>query len=172
MISLIAAVDKNFAIGKAGTIPWHLPADFAYFKEKTMGHPVIMGYNTYLSIGRSLPGRTNIVLTDKEKIEGCEVVHSLDEALDLAQQCTRLDLVHMAGQKDDEVFVIGGASVYAQALPYADKLMVTYIDTKIEGADAFFPKINFNEWLEVSRKKHEADEKNNLAMEFVIYEKR
>lgn len=158
-ISIIVAIDKKYAIGKANKIPWHLPADFAHFKKVTLGHPVIMGYNTYLSIGKPLPGRTNIVLTDKEEIEGCEVAHSLEEALVVG-------MTHMT-----DIFVIGGASVYEQSLPLADKLVVTHVDTEVEGADTFFPKIDTAVWKEVSREKRSADEKNVFTMEFVTYER-
>jgi dihydrofolate reductase len=160
MISIIVAVDNNFAIGKGNAMPWHLPADFAHFKETTMGKPVIVGYNTFLSIGRPLPGRTNIVLTDKEEIEGCEVAHSLKEAFEIGEE------------ENDEVYVIGGASVYEQSLPFADKLVVTKVDTEVEGADTYFPRFRADEWQEVSREKREADEKNCFNMEFVTYERK
>lgn len=160
MITLIAAVDKNFAIGKGNTIPWHLPADFAHFKETTLGYPVIIGHNTHLSIGKPLPGRLNIVLTDKDAIEGCAVAHSLIEAF------------AKVSENDDTVFVIGGASVYAQALPFADRVILTHIDTKVEGADVFFPKLDKNEWKELSRKERPSDEKNIFSMSFVTYERK
>ncbi|MCK5026888.1 MAG: dihydrofolate reductase [Candidatus Pacebacteria bacterium] len=161
MISIIVAIDKNFAIGKNNAMPWHLPADFAHFKEVTLGHPVIMGSSTYLSIGKPLPGRTNIVLTRKEKIEGCVIAHSLEEAFEKGKK-----------QENGDVFVIGGASVYEQSLSYTDKLVVTHIDTEVEDADTFFPKFNLEEWKEISREKREADEKNEFNMEFVTYARR
>jgi dihydrofolate reductase len=160
MIIIIAAIDKNRVLGKGNTIPWHLPADFAHFKETTAGHPVIMGLNTYRSIGRPLPERTNIVLSkDDEKIEGCLVAHSLLEAFDLAKE------------RSEDIFVIGGASVYEQALPFADVLNLTLIDAEVEG-DIFFPKFNLNEWKEISHEEKKADEKNIYNMSFVKYVRR
>ena len=160
MITLIAAVDKNSAIGKGNAMPWHLPADFTHFKETTMGHPVIMGRNTYLSIGRPLPGRTNIVVSKSAGvIEGCVVAHSIEEAFVEA-------VTH-----DTEVYIIGGASIYEQLLSLANRLVITYVDTKVEGADTFFPKIDTAVWKEVSREKRAADEKNVFNMEFVTYER-
>jgi dihydrofolate reductase len=159
MISIIAAVDINNAIGKANAMPWHLPADFAYFKKTTEGYPIVMGSKTHESIGRVLPGRINVVLTEKESIPGVEVAHSLEEAFEIAHK------------ENENVFVIGGASVYAQSLPFADRLHLTYVDTEVEGADAYFPEIDEKEWREVSRTKHPADEKNFCDMEFVVYER-
>lgn len=160
MISIIVAIDKNFAIGKGNAMPWHLPADFAHFKEVTTGHPIVMGHNTHLSIGRSLSGRTNIILTKKEEIKGCIVAHSLEEAFKKGLA------------ENDEIFVIGGASVYEQSLPYTDKIVITYVDTEVERADAFFPTFSLDKWQEVSREKREADEKNKFNIEFVTYAKR
>ncbi len=157
MIIIIAAIDKNRVIGKGNTIPWHLPADFAHFKETTAGHPVIMGLNTYKSIGRPLPNRTNIVLSkDDEEIEGCLMAHSLPEAFDMAKE------------KSEDIFVIGGASIYGQALPFADMLNLTLIDAEVNG-DIFFPEFNRDEWKEVSREERKADEKNIYDMAFVKY---
>ena len=157
MIIIIAAIDKNRVIGKGNTIPWHLPADFAHFKETTAGHPVIMGLNTYKSIGRPLPQRTNIVLSkDDEEIEGCLMAHSLEEAFDLAKE------------NSENIFVIGGASVYEQTLPFADTLNLTLIDAEVDG-DIFFPEFNHDEWKEVSREERKADEKNIYDMSFVKY---
>ena len=157
MIIIIAAIDKNRVIGKGNTIPWHLPADFAHFKETTAGHPVIMGFNTYKSIGRPLPNRTNIVLSkDNEEIEGCLMAHSLPEAFDMAKK------------KSEDIFVIGGASIYGQALPFADMLNLTLIDAEVNG-DIFFPEFNRDEWKEVSREERKADEKNIYDMAFVKY---
>lgn len=127
-ISIIVAIaGKKRVIGKKGSLPWHIPEELKRFKEITMRHPIIMGRITHESIGRVLPGRTNIVITHEPnyKVLGCIVVHSLDEALRQAQGA-------------DEVFVIGGGQIYAEALPLADKLYLTYIDKEIEG-DVFFP---------------------------------
>ncbi len=149
-------MDKNRVIGKGNTIPWHLPADFAHFKKTTAGCPIIMGLNTYKSIGQPLPNRTNIVLSkDDEKIAGCLIAHSLEEAFDIAK-------------KSENIFVVGGASVYAQAMPFADQLNLTLIDTEVEG-DIYFPKFNYDEWKEISREERKADEKNIYDMSFVKY---
>src|SRR3990167_10858678 len=126
-VSIIVAVaGEKRVIGKKGSLPWYIPQELKRFKEITMGHPIIMGRKTHESIGRVLPGRTNIIITREPnyQAEGCIVVHSLEEALRQVQ--------------DEEVFVIGGGEIYKQALPLADKLYLTYIDKEIEG-DTFFP---------------------------------
>jgi len=157
MITIIAAMDKNRVIGKGNTIPWHLPADFEHFKKTTIGYPVIMGLNTYKSIGKPLPGRINIVLSkDGENIEGCLTVGSIREALNLAEE------------KSEEVFVIGGASIYSQMLPLTDVLNLTLIEAEVEG-DIFFPEFSNDEWREDSREEIKADEKNIYNMSFVKY---
>lgn len=128
MVSIIVAIaGKKRVIGKKGALPWHIPEELKRFKEITMGHPIIMGRITHESIGKALPGRTNIVITTHPdyQAEGCIVVHSLDDALRQAQGA-------------DECFVIGGGQIYSEALPLADKLYLTYIDKEIEG-DVFFP---------------------------------
>lgn len=128
MISIIVAVaGKKRLIGTKGGMPWYIPEELKRFKEITMGHPIIMGRKTHESIGKALPGRTNIVITTHPdyQAEGCIVVHSLDDALRQAQG-------------DDECFVIGGGEIYKQALPLADKLYLSYIDKEIKG-DVFFP---------------------------------
>jgi dihydrofolate reductase len=136
IISLIAAVAENGTIGREGDIPWHLPEDFKLFKRMTMGHHLIMGRKTYESIGEPLPGRTSIVLTRQPgyKAEGCQVAASLPEALEIA---------HKAG--DDEVFIIGGAGVYAQALPLADRFYLSRVHANITG-DTVFPEFNEGSW--------------------------
>lgn len=147
MISIIVAVaGKKRVIGKKGGMPWYIPAELKRFRSITMGHPIIMGRKTHESIGRVLPGRTNIVISHDPdfKAEGCMVTNNLDSALRLAQ----------GKVGDNEVFIIGGGQIYAQALPLADKLYLTYIDKEIEG-DVFFPdyaefkKVTFeSDWQE------------------------
>ncbi len=155
-LSLIVAMDKNRLIGNVGEIPWYLPADFAYFKETTMGHPIIMGRMTFESIGKPLPGRKNIVLTRWEFVhEGVDVAHTLDEAL---KSCST----------DEEVFIIGGAQVYREALPRAVKLYVTFVDGEFEG-DIFFPEIDCKEWTEIKSETRKADEKNAYNMKFSVF---
>lgn len=129
-ISLIAALSENHAIGKDGKIPWYIPEDFAHFKQITLGHPIIMGRKTFESIGRVLPKRLNIIITrDQEyQVGGATVVHSLNEALDLAAQ-----------HDQEEIFVIGGGQVFKEAIEKADRLYLTIVKVNIDGADAFFP---------------------------------
>ncbi len=163
MISIIVAMDKNNAIGSGSNIPWHLPADFAYFKETTFGHPVIMGKKTNDSIGRPLPGRTNIILsTDTTgSMEGCVVRGSLKDAMAVAE-----NEVGVTG----EYFIIGGGSVYSQAIDFADRLYVTFVDGEFSG-DIYFPEIDKRKWKEISREKKKSDSKNEYDMDFVVFER-
>ena len=158
MISAIVAVAKNGVIGKEGGLPWHLPAELARFKEITMGHPIIMGRKTHESIGRALPGRTNIVITHKKgyRAEGCRVVGSLDEAIELAKK----------SEGANEIFIIGGASIYEQAMPLLERMYLTKVDADIKG-DKFF-RYDPLEWKQISSEKHPADEKNLFGFEFTI----
>ncbi len=160
MISLIAAVGKNNELGKNSTLLWNLPADMRHFRETTSGHTVIMGRKTFESIGKPLPNRRNIIITrdEKYKKEGIEVVHSLPEAMKKAYN-------------EKEVFVIGGAEIYKQAISLADKLYITHIKAEDKEADAFFPKIIPVVWNEVLHEEHEKDEKNPLDYTFSIYER-
>ncbi len=157
-LSLIVAMAKNRAIGLNNKMPWHLPADFAWFKQQTLGHPVIMGRKTFESIGRPLPGRRNIVVSRNAGFtaEGVEVSHSLEAALQAVAEA--------------EPFVIGGATLYTEALPQASRLIVTEVDAN-PAADTFFPAWKADEWREVSRQHREADEKNVYAMNFVVWER-
>ena len=159
-ISLIVAMANHRVIGKGNALPWHLPADLRHFKATTMGHPIIMGRKTHESIGRPLPGRTNIVVTHKRdfRAEGCVVVHSLHEALQAAGEA-------------DEVFIMGGASLYEQALPLADRIYLTRIDADIDG-DTYFPEIDWTEWQEIERQAFQPDAKNPHAYSFLIIERR
>lgn len=164
IISLIAALAKNRVIGKNNDLPWRLPDDMKYFMETTKGHCVIMGRKNYDSLPhkfRPLAKRTNIVVTRQENFEaeGCIVVHSMEAALEEAVK-----------QKEKEVFVMGGAEIYAQALAVANRLYLTEIDAEIEG-DTFFPAVNYKDYKEISRTRHHADEKHRYAFEFVIYER-
>ncbi len=158
MLSFIVAIAKQRVIGYRNGMPWHLPAELAYFKRTTIGHPIIMGRKTYESIGRPLPGRRNIVVSRNGDFhgEGIEVAHSLDAAIALC-----------AGR---DAFVIGGATLFAEALERADRLFITEIDAAPEG-DTFFPPISTQQWREVSRERREADAKNPYAMEFVVLER-
>ncbi|MDO8584898.1 MAG: dihydrofolate reductase [bacterium] len=159
MLSFIVALDNRRGIGLKNGLPWTLPADLRHFKEVTMGHPIIMGRKTHESIGRALPGRKNIIITRQKDFvaPGCEVVQSFDEALVRAGE--------------GEVFVIGGGEIFAAVLPRAQKLYVTEVNHAFQ-ADVYFPEFNKNEWREVSREPHAADEKNPYAYSFVVYERR
>ena len=158
-ISLVAAMAQDRVIGKDNQMPWHLPADLAHFKRVTLGKPIVMGRNTFESIGRPLPGRLNIVVTRDAslKLDGCTVVNDLDAALAAAGDV-------------DEVKIIGGANLYAQFLPRADRLYLTLIDAVFEG-DAHFPDYSGVQWDEIEREVHGPDEKNGYAYTFVTLER-
>lgn len=160
IISLIAAVAKNRIIGKRNSLPWHLPADLAHFREITTGKPVVMGKNTYDSIGRPLPNRLNIVLSNdgNSKIEGCVVANSLEEALNYVLET-------------EEVMIVGGAFVYKQFLPLAKRMYLTRVYHDFEG-DVYFPEFDESEWQEISRKDFKADLKNPYDYSFITLEKK
>lgn len=168
-LSLIAGIGKNNELGYKNMLLWDLPRDMKYFRTTTSGHPVIMGRKTFESIGRPLPNRRNIVITrDTEyKKNGIEIVHSLEEALNLFSPS--LDKGRGSGG-GVEVFVMGGAEIYKQAIEYADRLYITHVDGSFE-ADTFFPEIAKNIWTEKNREHYASDEENKYAMDFVIYEK-
>ena len=157
MISLIAALDRNYAIGREGAMPWHLPDDLKRFKQLTLGKPVLMGRKTALAIGRPLPGRRNLVLTRSGAAPFAEqeAVASLDAA--------------MAASANQELCVIGGGEVYALALPHADHLHLTWIDTAADATDAFFPRFDARQWRETARVVHPADARHEFAFAFVDY---
>jgi dihydrofolate reductase len=159
-VSIIVATGENNVIGAGGKIPWHLPADFKHFKEVTTGHPIVMGRKTFESIGKPLSGRTNIVITADAgySAEGCLVAHSLEEALRLAEGA--------AG--GDECFMIGGAQIYALALPKAQTVYLTKVHGAFDG-DAFFPKLNEKEWRLVNSETHKKDEKNPFDYDFLTF---
>jgi len=162
MISLIAAIGKNNELGKGNTLLWSMPADMKHFQETTRGHTVVMGRKTFESIGRPLPNRKNIVITRDKNYsrQNIDIAHSLEEALELAKL-----------EKNEEIFIIGGAEIYKQAILLADKLYITHIDAEDKNADVFFPKIDKREWREVSREEYQPDEKNIFPYIFSIYEK-
>ena len=156
-LTIVVATDSRRGIGINNTLPWHLPEDLAFFKRTTSGHPIIMGRKTFESIGRPLPNRRNIVITRNPewKRDGVETASSLTEAAKLAG--------------DNEVFVIGGAQIYAEALLHTQRLIVTEIDKAFD-CDAFFPQIDPGVWKEVSREKHHSDT-NGFDYAFVVYER-
>ena len=164
-LAMIVAQSKNRVIGKDNDLPWRLPNDLQYFKSITMGKPIIMGRNTYESIGRALPGRTNIVITSNVEYsaQGIKVVHSLEQAIELAESICRIDGV-------GEAMVIGGAQIYQQALSMADTLYITEVDAEIEG-DAFFPVLDYSQLSERERNDNPSDASNPYPYSFVVYEK-
>ena len=158
LLTLVVARARNGTIGRNNTLPWRLPEDLAHFKRTTLGAPIIMGRKTWESIGRPLPGRRNIVVSRNTalELEGAEVAGSLEDAQLL---CIGVE----------QVFLIGGAQLYAEALPSADRLVVTEIDADVEG-DAFFPAIDRAQWVETSRETHHS-EANGFDYAFVTYDR-
>lgn len=154
---LVAALDQAGAIGKGNALPWHLPADLKRFKQVTLGRPILMGGNTARSLGRALPNRRNLVLTRAAQapFEGMEAVASVDQAIRLAGT--------------DDLMVIGGGEIYALTLASASELRLTHVHTRIEGADAFFPAWNPEDWQVHSRETHAADDRHAFAFDFVDY---
>lgn len=162
-VSLIAALDRRSAIGRGNALPWHLPDDLRRFKALTLGKPVLMGRRTAESLGRALPGRRNLVLTRGGEVPfpGMQAVASLDEALARA-----------AAAGADELCVIGGAQVYALALPHASDLHLTHVDTQVDAADAFFPAFDPDAWEVVAQAAHPADAAHAHPFAFVDYRRR
>ncbi|MDO8663439.1 MAG: dihydrofolate reductase [Candidatus Wildermuthbacteria bacterium] len=143
LVSIIVAMGNNRVIGRNNKLPWDLPEDLEHFKKMTLGKPVIMGQRTFESIGKVLPGRTNIILTKDDNFNqtGCLVAHSLEEALSLAKDAK-------------EVMICGGSSVYRQFLPLADRMYLTMVEGDYQG-DAFFPEFDWSDWQEVERENHD-----------------
>lgn len=161
IISIIAAVAENGAIGKNQKLLWYLPADLKRFKKLTTGHVVIMGRKTFESLPNGpLPARKNVVLSSfPEDFVNCFACDSMSDALDLCGQ-------------ESEVFIIGGAQVYHQALRFADKIYLTRVHATFENADTFFPIVNWEEWNEVEHQDFPADEKNPIPYSFITYVRR
>ncbi|MEQ8228578.1 MAG: dihydrofolate reductase [Rhodospirillales bacterium] len=160
-VVLVVAMAENRCIGRDGDLPWHISTDLKRFKAVTMGHPMIMGRKTFLSIGRVLPGRPNIIVTrDRDfQAEGAEVAHSLDEALAAAR-------AHDTGA----VMVIGGAEIFEQSLPLADRLDICHVHADVPG-DTFFPEIDPAHWRETSRTDHDPEQPGGPAFSFVTYDR-
>lgn len=159
ILSMIVAHANNRVIGKNNDMPWHLPADLAYFKKTTLGKPIVMGRKTYQSIGRPLPGRKNIVISRDENFTapGVEVVTSVEAALALVIE-------------HEEVMVIGGGAIYQHCLASAQRLYITHIDADIEG-DTYFPDYDLTVWKKVASDIRPSDEKNLYQLDFCVYEK-
>lgn len=158
---LIAALDRRNAIGKDNALPWHLPADLKRFKALTMGKPLLMGRRTAESLGRALPGRTNLVLSRGGRVpfDAMRAVASVADATAAAR-----------AEGAAELCVIGGGQVYALCLPMARRMHLTHVDTRVDGADAFFPAFDAARWRVVEREAHPADERHRFGFEFVDYE--
>jgi dihydrofolate reductase len=160
MITIIAAIAENNALGKDNQLIWHLPADLKRFKKVTLNHHIIMGRKTFESLGKPLPNRTTIIITRNKNytVEGCIIVNSLQEALN-------------AAKKDENPYILGGAEIYRQAIKIADKLDLTFVHHKFE-ADAFFPIIDSNIWKEETRENFEKDVNNKYNYSFATYLKK
>lgn len=156
-LSIIAAMSANRVIGINNTIPWKLPEDLKYFKKLTLGKSIIMGRKTFESIGRALPSRENIVMTQQQtyQVQGVKVAHSLKEAIELAE--------------NPEIFIIGGAEIYKQSLPLVETVYLTLIEKNFDG-DAYFPKLDFKVWQLVQEENHYS-ESEKFAYKFQIYKK-
>ena len=156
-LSLIVAMDDNRLIGSNNDLPWYLPADLAFFKRTTMGKPIIMGRKTFVSIGRPLPDRRNIVITRNSSFNaaGCEIVNGIQDALSLCSEA-------------EEVMLIGGASLYQQTINQATRLYITLIRHSFEG-DTWFPEFDSSGWKQASREDHEADLSNPYAYSFLKF---
>src|ERR1700733_8735937 len=149
ILSQIAAMSDNHVIGKNNQLLWHMPNDLKHFKNTTSGHTVIMGRKTFDSVGKPLPKRRNIIITRQPiTIEGCEVVNSIEAALALCKD-------------EAEVFIVGGAEIYRQAMKLTDRINLTIIHKEFDG-DSFFPEIDSREWKEVFKEDHQPDERNSL----------
>ena len=165
ILSVIVAMAHNRVIGLNNQMPWHLPADLAWFKKNTLNKPVIMGRKTFESIGRPLPNRHNIVISRQiepsdNKISNVSWVKSIDEAISLAQ-----------AQQPDEVFIIGGGNIYQQILPLIDRLYLTHIDAELQG-DTYFPDYLPEQWQVIYQQDHQADEKNSYPYQFEILQRK
>jgi dihydrofolate reductase len=162
IISLIVAMDEKRGIGRQNALPWKLSDDLKRFKALTMGHTLLLGRKTYDAIGRPLPGRKIIILTRNPDytIDGCRIARTLHQALELA-----------AADGENEVFISGGGEVFAQALPHADRIYLTQVHASLE-CDVFFPQLVLDDWIEVERSFHPANEKNQYPSTFRVLERK
>ena len=162
MVTIIAAIANNNALGKDNDLIWHLPADLKRFKKVTSGHHILMGRNTFESIGKPLPNRTTVIITRNKnyKQEGCIVVDSIEKAIDVAKN-------------DEQIFIIVGAQIYKQTIAsnLVDQLDITQVHHSFD-ADVYFPEIDSDIWKEVAREEFKADEKNKYDFSFISYKKK
>jgi dihydrofolate reductase len=161
-ISQIVAASQNNVIGKDGGLPWHMPTDMAFFRNKTWGHHIVTGRRNYEAEGKALPGRVNIVLTRKHdfQINDGLVMHKLEDAIAFARN---------AGEK--ELFIVGGEEIYKLAMPVTDRIYLTRIHAEVEG-DTFYPELDLKTWRQVTIDRRKADEKNPFDYDFIIYERK
>ncbi|RYE25252.1 MAG: dihydrofolate reductase [Sphingobacteriales bacterium] len=163
-MSAIAAIDKNYAIGKGNNLPWRLPEDLKFFKRMTLGKPVLMGRKTFESLGnKPLPGRLNIVLSGQTDLALPEHV--------LLYSDINAAIRRLQDEKTEEAFIIGGGKIFTETLPILDRLYLTHIDTEVEGADAFFPHIDHSNWKTVWEEHHGQDDKHAFNYTFRKYER-
>lgn len=165
-LALICAMSENRVIGKNNTLPWRLPEDLKYFKRTTMGSSVIMGRKTWDSIGKVLPGRTNIIVTRSPtlQIERVKMALSVPEAIELAEHTALID-------GSDEAFIIGGAELYSEAMPFADRFYLTRVHAEVEG-DTFLQSFDEAAWREISRKEYKKSDLNPLDYSICVLDKK
>jgi len=165
IIALVVAKAENGAIGQGGDLPWHLRSDMRYFRQITMGKPIVMGRLTFASLGRALDGRVNIVLTRNAAFEatGAVMAYNLEEALDVARKAA-------AKSGAAEIMIIGGEDVFREVLPQADRIYLTEVHAAPE-ADTWFPELDMSKWQETSREAHDAGPKDDHAFSFVVLDR-
>ena len=164
-VAMIVAQAQNRVIGRDNKLPWYLPGDLKYFKQATLGKPIVMGRKTFDSIGKPLPGRLNIVITRDQRYQsdGVKVVHSLQEAIELAESQALIDGA-------EELMIIGGEQIYAQALSLAERLYITQVHAEVEG-DAHFPVFDPADWQELGREDFSAEGPNPYDYSFIVYQR-
>ena len=164
--SMIVAMAQNRVIGINNKLPWYLPNDLKYFKQVTMGKPIIMGRKTFESIGKPLPGRTNIIITRNTdwQAEGVKVAHSLEQAYQLAEAIAEID-----GQ--NELMIIGGDQIYQSSLPDTDRIYLTKVHAEVHG-DAWFPEVDWSQWQELGREDYSAEGPNPYNYSFIVLERK
>lgn len=164
--ALIVAMARNRVIGRNNQLPWYLPGDLRYFKQATMGKPIIMGRKTWESIGRPLPGRMNVVISRNPEWQapaGTVAAESLAAALVIAEAQAELE-------GGEEVMIIGGGQIYAEALPTVDRIYITQVHAEVDG-DAYFPEVNWDDWQEIGREDFSASDNNPYDYSFVVYQR-
>ena len=161
MLSHIVAASENNIIGREGNLPWRLPNDFKYFKNKTWSMPVLMGRNTFESLKKDLPGRINIVVTKRTDWHPRNVfiVHNISEAVEKAKECDA-----------NEIFIIGGGEIFKQTINNVDRIYLTRVHTNVQG-DTFYPELDSSKWKLVKEEQHTADERNNYPYTFEVWER-